>query len=302
MIDVIQRKSHVFLALLPLDIVRPFLSLFSPVIGFFIRLIPSLKADLVDLDYEYSAEEYVGMGLVSYTLLGLLFGFLLSFLAYQKGRPLGMSILVGFGSYLAIVFFFTYFLARLPSITLRAQAVELDKYLIYALKELILLADSGLGLYESIVGVANSNYGELSKKFDWAVRKVSAGYPILRAIEDMVASSRSVYFKKAGWQIINSIKTGSNLRSTMAPIIADLDAYQKSLIQNYSRELNLWSLVYMMFSVAIPTIGSTMLVILSSFASFGVTREVFIGFVGVTIFIQIVLIYVVGGRRPNVLF
>jgi flagellar protein FlaJ len=242
------------------------------------------------------------MGLVPYTFMGVLLGILVFFLALQNERSLSMSLLVGFGTFFTLFFFLTYFLVRLPSMTLTSQAIEIDRTLVYALKEMILLADSGLGVYESLVGLANSKYGVLSEKFDWVVRKINAGYPMLDSIEHMVASARSVYLKKAGWQIVNSIKTGSNLRSTMAPIIEDLDAYQKSQIQNYARELNLWSLVYMMFSVAIPTIGSTMLVVLSAFASFGVSREFFIMFVGITIVIQMVLIYVVGGRRPHVLF
>ena len=85
-------------------------------------------------------------------------------------------------------------------------------------------------------------------------------------------------------------------------IISDLDTEQKSKIMSYSRELNLWSLVYMLFAVAIPTIGSTMLVILSTFAGFGISQQIFITFLVICFFIQFFLMNFVKVRRPIVQF
>lgn len=76
--------------------------------------------------------------------------------------------------------------------------------------------------------------------------------------------------------MINSIKSGSNIKKTLKSITKELSSEQRTKIANYSRELNLWSLIYMLFAVAVPSIGSTMLVILSSFAGFGIDRPMFI--------------------------
>jgi hypothetical protein len=44
------------------------------------------------------------------------------------------------------------------------------------------------------------------------------------------------------------------------------------------------------------------LVVLSAFANFGISQTVFVGFVIVCVFVQIVLIQFVKSRRPNVQF
>jgi len=81
-----------------------------------------------------------------------------------------------------------------------------------------------------------------------------------------------------------------------------LNDAQKGKIMNYARELNLWSLIYMMFAVAIPTIGSTMMVILSTFAGFGVSKQMFVSFIALCFAIQFIMVNFVKARRPVVQF
>ena len=64
----------------------------------------------------------------------------------------------------------------------------------------------------------------------------------------------------------------------------------------------MWSLIYMLFAVAIPTIGSVMLVILSSFAGMGLGKPFFIVFICICFFIQFVLVGFIKTRRPVVQF
>jgi len=300
--DLDKKETHVFLSLIPPNLIINLARRLNLVHKFFKIFNPELDQDLKDINHVYSSEEYIGVGVVSYNLLGLILGFLIYWLATQKERPLNIAILSGVGVWFVIIFFLGYFLVKLPKSNLKAKSVSIDGSLNFALKELLLQNKSGSSLFEGLVSIANSNYGDLSDEFDILVRRVNAGVPLEQALENMVSKARSSYFKKAIWQLINSVKTGSDLDSTILPIIEEIDAFQKTQIQNYSRELNLWSLVYMMFSVAIPTIGSTMLVVLSVFANMGVSQTFFIGFAFSCMFIQIILIFLVKSRRPNISF
>jgi flagellar protein FlaJ len=275
---------------------------FGFIVKFFVNLNPNLRRDLKGIDHKYEAEEYIGVGMVAYSFLGILLGVLTYVLAIKKERPENIALLAGFGIWFLITFVLTYLLTKLPSSELKEKSVQIERYLIYGLKEMVIHANSGASLYEALVNVANGNYGELSKQFDWVVRKVNTGTPLHEALNELTIRTGSDYFTKVVWQLMNTLTTGSDLKSMLQPIIEELDYYQKSQIQNYARELNLWSLVYMIFSAAIPTIGSTMLVVLSVFANFGVDEFFFAGFAGVCLLIQIVLIVVVGKRRPNVIF
>ncbi len=298
----LKKRTYVFLSFFPVSLVRKIAPKLILINTFFKSLNPELDEELIAIDHEYNSDEFVSSGLLSYNLLGIIFGYLVLWASLQKDRPLNVAILTGFGTWFIVVFLFTYLLVKSPKNILFKKGLDCDKSLIYALKELLLQNKSGAGLYESLVNLANSNYGELSKEFDIVVREVNTGMPLVKSLEKLAKRTKSDYFKKSCWQLINTVSTGSELNSTLSPIIEELDVFQKSQIENYARELNLWSLVYMMFSVAIPTIGSTMLVVLSVFANFGVTENFFIGFAVLCMVVQVVLIIFVGSRRPNVLF
>lgn len=300
--DYISQETHVFLGLIPYNIAALFFKRLTIFTDFFVRLNPQFSKDLEAMDHAYSPHEYVGMGMVAYSFLGALIGVLMYALMIREERELRIAILIGVGTWFAVTFLLTYFCTKIPSGRLKAAAIDIDRTLVYGLKEMVLQGDSGASLFESMVAIAEGNYGTLSKEFDRAVRKINTGIPTVKALEEMVKRSRSDYFRKTVWQLINTVKTGSELKSTIQPIIKELDDFQKSQIQNYARELNLWSLMYMMFSVAIPTIGSTMLVVLSVFANFGVTEGFFIVFVCINLAVQVALIFFVKSRRPNVSF
>ncbi|MGM5483349.1 MAG: type II secretion system F family protein [Nanobdellota archaeon] len=300
--DYIQKKTHVFLALMPpflVNLLKPF---FIPLINFFLHLKPDLDKELEAIDHKLSPRDYIASGMISYFFFGSLIGLLIFTLSYKNERPLHLSILLGIATAFLIMFMFSYLLIKMPSIELKAKAVEIDRTLVFALKEMVLQSESGSAIFETMLIISNSGYGGLSEEFRWAARRINSGLPTTKVLEDMIKRTRSSYFKKAGWQILNSVKTGSDLKSILQPIIDELNSYQKSQIENYARELSLWSLVYMMFSVAIPTIGSTMLVVLSVFANFGISEGFFIGFVCVCFVIQTMLILLVKSRRPNVMF
>lgn len=296
------QKNHIFLALVPLDLSQKLAKKLGIIINFFSNLNPNLNNELKGIDHSYDVKEYIGVGLVSYIFFGLIFGGLVALLAFKKERPLNIILLAGFGTWFLFTFFMTYLLTKLPSSELKEKAIDIDCYLIYGLKEMVIHANAGSNLYEAMVSVSEAGYGELSKQFGWMVRRVNTGLPLQDALEEMLNRTKSEYFQKVVWQLLNTLKTGSDLSSMLQPIIEELDYYQKSQIQNYARELNLWSLVYMIFSAAIPTIGSTMLVVLSVFANFGVDEFFFGLFAFVCILVQVGLIFLVKKRRPNVIF
>lgn len=299
---VIEKNYHVFLGIIPYNFVkhlfRPLKGVSSLIIHFFSDLPRNLKKTDIDLD----PEDYITTGLVSYTFFGVVFGVLIWWLATMRDRPDPQPLVFGLLAGFVIILLFLILLVRMPSIQSKTRADDCDQYLLYALKDVVLQLSSGGTLFSALREVAKSGYGEVSKEFDIVVRKVGVGLPMRRALEEMTLRNDSDYLKKTAWQMINNIRAGADLQVTLGSIIKDLDNTQKTKIMNYARELNLWSLVYMMFAVAIPTIGSTMLVILSTFAGFGVTKATFISFVVLCFIVQFIMMNFVKARRPVVQF
>ena len=182
------------------------------------------------------------------------------------------------------------------------KAEDIDKNLVFAVRDLQLQVSSGVPLYNGLANISDAGYGAVSKEFKRITQTVKTGTPIHVALENMALSTKSEYLKRTIWQLINSIKSGSSLKSALKLIVKDLSADQKSKIKDYAHELNLWNLIYMLFAVAVPTIGAVMLIILSSFAGLGIGKVSFVAFIVTCFIVQYIIIGFIRARRPVVQF
>lgn len=302
-----EANRHIFLGFVPYALVHPLFFRLRGISGFFSRLFPDLDSTLTKARMDFTVEDYVSYSLINYFCYAVVFGGLLAFIGFNSRNPLFSgdvvrSSLIGFVGFFTLLAMLVVLMSLMPKMQAKRISKNTDKMLLYAMKDLLLQVSSGTSLYASMVVIAESNYGEVSRFFDRAVRKINVGLPMKDVLESMIAQTDSEYMKRALWQMITSLRAGADLRRTLGSVIEELNNDQKNQIMSYSRESNLWSLFYMLFAVAIPTIGSTMLVILSTFAGFGLSRVSFIVFIVVCFFIQILLVMFVKTRRPVVQF
>jgi flagellar protein FlaJ len=164
---------------------------------------------------------------------------MITFIFYTKQKPIDISIVlggaVGFGIFVTFIMIY----ARYPDILSAKKADMIDKDLVFALKDLSLQISAGVNLYESLVNISRSDYGNTSHEFKKVVRDINSGISMPEAIERMALRNRSEYLKRTSWQIVNTLKSGSNIKKTLKRIISDLSAEQRDRIRNYSRELNI---------------------------------------------------------------
>ena len=290
-------KQKVALMIVPLKIseklVRPLTSISKRIS----TLVPGLKYDLEKTDIGLSATEYLAHSLVNSMAFFVGFLFLLLFLNYVQGDEFTKSILYA----LLIFAMIFYTLIRYPGIVAGKKAELIDKHLIFALKDLRLQISSGVPFYNALVNVSKAGYGQASIEIGKAAKAINTGTPVSKALEKMALETKSEFLRRTTWQLINTLRSGSSLKSALNSIIQNLTLDQRDKIRGYGYELNLWVLVYMLFAVAIPTIGATLLVVLSSFAGFGITKQFFIFFIIVCFLIQIILVGFVKTRRPVVI-
>ncbi|MFT4312368.1 MAG: type II secretion system F family protein [Candidatus Woesearchaeota archaeon] len=294
------KDDRIFLAIIPPAIAVKF----GFLRGFAQYVIRFDKAFLQNYRYfhsRYTPVEYLQIGLFSYFLLsGLLTYVLFQSFSNQvdTARAIILAMCVGVTA-LGIMLFLS---LKHPLSLAKSKAKETDKTLLYALRDLSLQINSGNTAYTALSNVAKSKYGGASEQLEFLVRDMRVGKPLEESIRHRITLTQSEYLRKAYWQLLNSFRAGSNLKEGLESVIAELDRKQRHDIDNYAKELNLWSLIYMLFSVAIPTIGLTMLVILSSFAGYSITEGTFFFFIGACVFVQIILIILVKMRRPVVQF
>jgi pilus assembly protein TadC len=212
---------------------------------------------------------------------------------FQRAYPAVLALVV------TSVTMFTFFLYY-PRILARKLAESVDKDLVFALKDLLLQLSSGVTLFNALVNVANAGYGSVSKHFDLAVKDINAGEAIDRALEKVAARTESEFMRRAVWQMVTALRGGASLEGALRSVIEVLRIQQATAIKRFSGELNLWSLLYLIFAVAVPGLGSTVLIVVSAFGGVRVSEFTYITIVSLAFIVQILIVGLVKSRRPAV--
>jgi len=98
------------------------------------------------------------------------------------------------------------------------------------------------------------------------------------------------------------MKSGASLKGAITSIVEILTNYQHRMIKDYTAELNLWILMYLLLAVALPALGITFVVILSSLAGASIQEFHIWLLVGAAIVNQIVLTGFIKNRIPKVYY
>lgn len=255
-----------------------------------------LPDDLMRLNMKTDAPHYLIMSFINAFLwAGFLFLLLLILLFVQKGQlDLKGPGMLGGVIFFAFMGLFLYY----PRILVKKLAEEIDKNLAYALKDLLLQVSSGVCLFNGMANVSVGGYGEISKEFEKIVRDINAGLNEVDALERMSVRTESRFVKRTIWQLVNVMRSGASMIGALRNVVDSLILFQQKQIRDFTQELNMWSLVYMIFAVILPTLGVTLLVVLSAFSKVGISRELFIAVILVSFFAQAGIIGFVKNRRP----
>jgi flagellar protein FlaJ len=185
-----------------------------------------------------------------------------------------------------------------PHILAQQATSGVDQGLVFALKSLLIQVSSGVGLYDAMNNVAKSNYGSISTEFGVVVQEINAGMTEVNALERLALRTESEFLRKTVWQMVTGIRSGSSVAIALQNMVDTLTDFQKRTIKNYAAELNMWILIYLLVAAAMPTIGITFIVILSSIGGTDVSEGTIFLAVGAAFLIQFILVGLVRTRAP----
>jgi len=282
-------------------------------------ILPGLEYDLDVIGSDVAKGEYVAISIANAIAWALMIFLLLFALNYAKGSislekigsggVLELSFLGRLGELVdasrwtimgGIVVFFVFFsfFSYYPRILAKKTVEDVDKDLVYALKDLLLQISSGVPLFDAMVNISKSGYGVISKEFRRTVQDINAGEMQERALEKMALRTESEFLRRTIRQILTAFKSGASLQAALKSVIRNLQQYQYSQVKSYTYELNLWVLLFVIISVAIPSLGITLLVILSTFGSISINEGFILGLLAFCIFCEVALVEFIKSRRP----
>ncbi|MFH1055424.1 MAG: type II secretion system F family protein [Candidatus Altiarchaeota archaeon] len=291
---------RIYAMLLPQHVAKDFGRRFQSLGKFLADFTPELKSDMVLADIDMTAEEYLVSSLLSAFILGLIM-FVCTYVplaAFDVAD--GNELILSIGPSLVLLLLDFAILVVYPRILVVKRAEIIEKDLVYALKDLLLNISAGLTLFESIKRVSEAGHGIVSEDLKMVVKSTNRGMALDDVLEELALRTPSEYMRSALWQIVNAVKAGTSIKDALSGIIDSLMREQNRRIRDYIQELNVMTLIYMLFAVAVPTIVSTLLVILTSLMGTGVSEDTYFLVVVVCICVQIMLVGLIRSRRPVV--
>ncbi len=258
------------------------------------RKFPNLELDLRQAEIQLTPEEFVGKNLKGSVFITFAAAITLVFILLKLELSLFLTLLI-----LPGLFIFFIFLMNSPKVNAKKKVQDVDKEIVYAGRFLLIELSAGIPLYDSLKNVSRA-YPKVGKHFHMITSRVEVGKPIEQALNEVIDLTPSENFRKLAWQIANSLKTGGDVAVGLKSIVHQISREQLIDLENYGKKLNPLVMFYLIIAVIAPSLGVSMLTLLSSFLgfslSFGTLLWVAIGIA----LLQLMFLSVINSSRPGV--
>ncbi len=263
------------------------------------KMFPSMEFDLEQADIEISPRRWSSIALFTFLFYFSLIFALMFLITVAAHAGIAMSLSLSLLSGLAIGFASMFFIIFYPKFSSKRKIKAIEKNLPQVLHHMLVQVRSGVTLYDTFVSIAKTDYGVLSDEIRKVVNEINTGKSEAESLEKLTRETPSLFFRRVMWQLINSLKSGSDIGSTMKEIVESLAIEQRVSIKKYGSQLNPLALMYMMLAVIFPTLGITFLLVLSSFTGIAMDMyTILMGILGALVFFQFMFIGLIKSRRP----
>ncbi len=198
------------------------------------------------------------------------------------------------------VLFFIAFVYFLGYVDLRIEHIKRDinKEIVYAGRFLIIEVESGVPLYQAFRNLAK-NYETIGAYFQELVERIDLGTSMEEAMNELITITPSPELRKMLWQLLNSLKTGSEVSTALISVFDQIVREQQIAMKEYGRKLNPLAMFYMMVAIIVPSLGTIMLIVLTSFLGFNLTLAAYAVIAGFIGFMQFMFLAVIRSSRPS---
>ncbi|MEE9323480.1 MAG: type II secretion system F family protein [Candidatus Aenigmarchaeota archaeon] len=262
-------------------------------------MFPSLEFDLEQSGFEISPRRWMSIAFLAFMFYFIMISVVLLLVTIaariEMQRALSVSLLAGLGIGLGSFLFLSFY----PKLSAQKRVKDIEKNLPYTLHHILVEVRAGVPLYDTLVSIAKSDYGLLSKEMRMVVNEINTGKSEAEALEKITRETPSLFFRRVMWQMINALRSGADIGVTMKEIVRNLSVEQRVSIKKYGSQLNPLSLMYMLFAIIFPTLGITFLLVLSSLTGISINIElILVAILGFLVIFQFMFIGLIKSRRP----
>jgi len=199
---------------------------------------------------------------------------------------------------ISFLLLFSYFL-KFPELRIIKRGKNIERESVFVGRFLLIEIASGIALYSALKGVAG-NFEYSGKVFKQIVDNVRMGTSIEEALSNAVDECPSRNLRRLMWQVMNSLQTGTDVTKALTSITEQISKEQLIEIKQYGKRLNPLAMFYMVLAVIIPSLGISLLIILSTLINFSLNLPLLIIIAVGVGFIQFMFISMIKSSRPAV--
>ncbi len=198
---------------------------------------------------------------------------------------------------LLLLAIFLFFMKRVD-VLISSRQRSIDKDLLFAGRQLLIEVRGGIPLYDAMTHLTN-DYGEVSKVFKEIIDKTNLGVPLDVAMEDVAEETPSKPFKRLILQVVNSIRSGSDIAVSLETMLDQMSQEQIIEIKAYGQKLNPLGMFYLLFGIIVPSLGITLMVTLLTFTGVSFSWEFLFGALVVITLVQYIFLTMIESSRPR---
>ena len=187
-----------------------------------------------------------------------------------------------------------------PKIVTNIRGESVDEDLPFALREMALRIEGGIPLYDAMVDVSESDFGEISREFAIAVHEINSGYSEKAALERMAVRTKSEFLKKTLWQITSALSSGASLAPALKQVADTIKAKQLTSLKDYSSSLGFLVWFYLILAIVMPAMGITFIIVYAAFSKDLEPLPTIYAVVAASVVMQVVIVGYINRTKPKV--
>lgn len=266
-----------------------------------VPVFPSLANYIKKALIHATAEEYLAISVFfsgAAAVIGFVLGYFYLVIIYGSIlTSIFPAIFIGilFGAFALLIH------TSIPASIAAKRGKDIDRDLAFALKDLLMQTKSGVNLFTAMRNISESNYGLVSEEFGRTLDEIETGVSSEEALTQLALRCDSDFLNRTIWQLINAMKAGAALETTLVTVVDDISEFQKDQINQYGKTLGVFAMVYLVFALVFPSIGVSFgILFLSVMGMEAYSQLAFIGGgFGYIIFVGIIL-SMVKSQKPMV--
>lgn len=190
------------------------------------------------------------------------------------------------------------YVMQFPTSKAIKRARETDRELVFACRQMLIELKAGVPLFDAMLSISR-DYGEISKEFSKIVERVNAGVPTDLAMSEVADSNPSQSFRRVILQLINSIRSGSDVATALESVLDQVTREQVTELKAYGQKLNPLAMFYMIFGIIMPSLGVALAIIMLSFLGVRIDTTLLYASLGIVVFIQYIFTTLVESSKPS---